>query len=103
VLGKALAISKAATRAFEDISKSFYQRAEVISAVIRVIERSCPPLASGSLCSLVVACGCLWLLGCISVSLLCRRAVLCYSILAELLSTCQEAEEELRRVKRRLG
>jgi hypothetical protein len=45
-LAKATHISKLATRAFEDISNAFSLRAEVISAVFRVIERSCPPLAS---------------------------------------------------------
>jgi hypothetical protein len=45
-LQKATAISRSAIRAYEDTSKALSQRAEVLSAVLRVIERSCPPLAS---------------------------------------------------------
>ena len=36
-LSKATAISKSATRGYEDICKAFSQRAEVISAVIRLM------------------------------------------------------------------
>jgi hypothetical protein len=73
-LHKAADISRSAVRAFEDTSIALSLRAEVLSAVLRVIERSCPPLVSEaaeglSVCDffrierscspLVVACDCL--------------------------------------------